>query len=96
VRTGPDYPVGPLSVSSFTPFVQITPDLRFGYRLTQHFELNLGVDALILIALGEPGWDAKRQINAGSDGIGTFPAERFVGKILVGVAPGLGARYEFF
>ena len=96
VRTGPDYPVGPLSVSTFTPFVQITPDLRFGYRITPHFELNLGVDALILVALAEPGWDAKRQINAGSDGIGTFPAERFVGKILVGVAPGLGARYEFF
>jgi hypothetical protein len=96
VRTGPDYPVGPLSVSSFTPFVQIAPDLRFGYRITPHFEVNLGVDALILVALSKPGWDAKRQINAGSDGIGTFPAERFIGNILVGVAPGLGARYDFF
>ncbi|MEP7122453.1 MAG: PEGA domain-containing protein [Byssovorax sp.] len=96
VRTGPEYPVGPLSVSAFTPFVQVTPDLRFGYRVTPHFEVNLGVDALILVALGEPGWDAKRQINAGSDGIGTFPAERFIGRVLVGVAPGLGARYEFF
>ncbi len=96
VRPGPAYPVGPLAVSSFTPFVQVSPDLRVGYRVTPHFEVNLGVDALILVALAEPAWDAKRRINAGSDGIGTFPAERFVGHILVGVAPGLGARYEFF
>ena len=96
VRTGPVYPVGPLSVSSFTPFVQITPDLRAGYRVTPHFEVNVGVDALILVALAEPSWDAKRQINAGSDGIGTFPTERFVGRVLFGIAPGLGARYDFF
>jgi PEGA domain-containing protein len=96
VKPGPSYPVGPLSVSSFTPFVQITPDVRVGYRITPHLELNIGVDALILVALAEPSWDAKRPINAGSDGIGTFPSERFVGRVLFGVAPGLGARYEFF
>ena len=96
VRPGPSYPVGPLSVSSFTPFVQVAPELRVGYRLTPHFELNLGAEALILVALSEPSWDARRPINAGSDGIGTFPTERFLGRVLFGIAPGLGARYEFF
>ncbi len=96
VKAGPAYAVGPLSVSTFTPFVQITPDVHFGFRVTPHFEVGLGVDALILVALAEPSWDAKRQINAGIDGIGTFPSERFVGRVLFGVAPGLSARYDFF
>ncbi len=95
-RPGPSYPVGPLSVSSFTPFVQMAPDLRFGYRVTPRFELNIGADALILVALSKPSWDAARPINAGSDGIGTFPTERFLGRVLFGIAPGLGARYDFF
>lgn len=96
VRPGPSYPVGPLSVSSFTPFVQVAPDVRFGYRLAPHFELNIGAEALILVALSKPSWDANRPINAGSDGIGTFPTERFLGRVLFGIAPGLGARYDFF
>ena len=97
VRTGPSYPVGPLSVTSFTPFVQVAPELRVGYRITPHFELNLGAEALILVALAEPpAWDAGRAINAGADGIGTFPTERFLGRVLFGIAPGLGARYDFF
>jgi len=96
VRTGPNYPVGPLAVSSFTPFVQVAPDLRVGYRITPHFEVNLGADALILVALSRPSWDAQRSINAGSDGIGTFPTERFIGRVLFGIAPGVGVRYDFF
>ena len=89
-------PVGPLSVTSITPFVQVAPDVRFGYRITPHFELNIGVDALILVALSKPSWDASRPINAGSDGIGTFPTERFLGRVLFGIAPGVGARSDFF
>lgn len=96
VRSGPDYPVGPLSVSTFAPFVQITPDVRVGYRVTPHFEVSVGADALVLIALTDPAWDEGREINAGSDGIGTLPEERFFGRVLFGVAAGLGARYDFF
>jgi PEGA domain len=95
-RPGPSYPVGPLSVTSFTPFVQVAPDVRFGYRVTPHLELNIGADALILVALSEPAWDGRRGINAGADGIGTLPKERFLGRVLFGIAPGLGARYDFF
>lgn len=95
VREGPTYPVGPLSVSAFAPFVHVTPDVRVGYRVTPRFEVSLGLDALVLIALDEPAWDADRPINAGADGIGTFPADRFVGRVLFGIAPGLGARYDF-
>lgn len=95
VRDGADYPVGPLSVSSLTTFVHITPDVRVGYRITPRFEVTIGVDALVLIPVSTPAWDAKRSINAGADGIGTFPADRFVGNVLFGIAPGLGARYDF-
>lgn len=96
VRSGPRYPVGPLSVTSFTPFVAVAPEVRFGYRVAPHVEISVGAEALILVALAKPAWDARRPINAGSDGIGTFPTERFLGRALFGIAPGLGARYDFF
>jgi hypothetical protein len=97
VRTGPSYPVGPLAVSTFTPFLQVAPDLRVGYRVTPHLEINVGAEALLLVALtAPPSWDAARPINAGTDGIGTFPTERFAGRVLFGVAPGLGVRYDFY
>jgi hypothetical protein len=95
VREGANYPVGPLSVATFTPFVHVTPDVRVGYRITPRFEVTVGVDALVLIPLSAPAWDAKRAVNAGADGIGTFPADRFVGDVLFGIAPGVGARYDF-
>ncbi|MEZ4295660.1 MAG: PEGA domain-containing protein [Polyangiaceae bacterium] len=96
VREGPEYPVGPITVSTFAPFVHVSPDVRVGYRITKGFEVNVGVDALILIPLSKPAWDDRRPINAGVDGIGTFPAERFTGDLLLGIAPGVGARYDFF
>lgn len=95
VREGEPYAVGPLSVSSFTPFIHVTPDVRVGYRITPRLEVTFGVDALVLIPLSAPTWNDKRAINAGADGIGTFPADRFLGDVLFGIAPGVGARYDF-
>jgi hypothetical protein len=96
VREGPGYPVGPLSVTTFVPFLHVTPDVRVGYRVTPSFEVAVGVDALVLIALSDATWDGTRPINAGTDGIGTFGAERLVGNVLFGIAPGVSARYDFF
>lgn len=95
VREGSEYPVGPLSVSELTTFIQVSPDVRIGYRITPKLEISAGVDVLVLIPLSAPAWDGARAVNAGADGIGTFPADRFLGSVLFGVAPGLGARYDF-
>ena len=96
VRQGPNYSVGPLSVTQFVPFIHVTPDLRVGYRFTDRFEVGIGLDVLLFIALGEPAWDSEKPINAGADGIGTFPSETLVGNVLFGVSPGVSARYDFF
>jgi len=96
VREGPDYTVGPISTTTFAPYIHVTPDIRLGYRVTPRFEIGVGVEALVLIALTEPAWDDKRAINAGADGIGTFPAERTTGSVVLGVAPGASLRYDFF
>ncbi|MFO0760463.1 MAG: PEGA domain-containing protein [Byssovorax sp.] len=94
VHEGPPFQVGPLSTTSFAPMVFVAPDLRVGMRLGPRFELDLGVDLLALIALTDPVWDGSRPINAGSDGIGTFPTERLGGRVLFAIAPGIGARYD--
>jgi hypothetical protein len=96
VREGPAYSVGPLSTTTFAPFIHVSPDIRVGYRVTPRFEVAVGVDALVLIALTEPAWDAKRPVNAGADGIGTFTAERTLGSVVFGIAPGASLRYDFF
>jgi PEGA domain len=92
---GPMFDVGPVTLSSFTLFGYAAPELRVGVRLGAHFELNAGAEALVLFPLSHPSWDAKHPINAGPDGIGTFPAEGFLGRALFAIAPGLGLRYEF-
>ena len=96
VREGPSYAVGPLSTTTFAPYIHVTPDVRLGYRVTPRFEVGVGVEALVLIALTEPAWDDRRSINAGADGIGTFPAERTTGGVVFGIAPGASLRYDFF
>jgi len=95
VHDGPNFSVGPLSATTFVPMIYAAPDLRVGFRIGQRFELDLGADALVLVALKEPTWDGKRSINAGSDGIGTFPAERLMSRTLFVIAPGIGIRYDF-
>ncbi len=95
VHDGPNFSVGPLTQTSFVPMAYAAPDLRVGFRIGPRFEIDVGVDALVMIALSEPTWDKARAINAGADGIGTFPAERIMGKVLFAIAPGFGLRYDF-
>jgi hypothetical protein len=87
--------VGPISDGGFVPFVYAAPEVRVGLRLGKHVELSLGVEALVLVAPSPTAWNAKREINAGSDGIGTFPADRLIGRGIFVVSPGVGARYDF-
>ena len=92
---GPAYSIGPVTVTAETTFFALLPDVRAGLALGDHVELSLGVAAIMLFGLSTPAWDSKRQINAGPEGIGTFPGQAMIGDTLFAVAPSLGARYDF-
>lgn len=76
--------------------VYISPEVRVGMRLGQHFELSLGAQAMVLIVLSSPKWTPNdRPVLAATDGQGTFPSETLAGKVAVVVTPGIGAKYDF-
>ena len=89
------------SQSHFSPYLYAAPEVRFGRRLGDHFELNVGVQLLVLAALARPQWlDGDTQVLAGppghqGDGLGGFGTESLSGSVVLILAPGIGARYEF-
>jgi hypothetical protein len=91
----PMFGVGPVTLSDLTLFGYVAPEIRAGIRLGAHVEINAGVEAMILFPLSQPSWDPQHPVNAGPDGIGTFPSQGFLGKAVFAVAPGLGLRYDF-
>ncbi len=92
---GPDIQVGPVTLSSLTLFGYAAPEVRLGVRVGEHLELSAGAEALVLVPLSRPSWPADHPVNAGIDGIGTFPSERLLGFAAFAVTPGLGLRYDF-
>ena len=91
-------PFGPATEIHAARFFVLTPEVRVGLPLGRHAELNAGLAAPILIAASRPKWSEAHAINLGSDGYGTFvggAAGRLSGSVLIMVAPGVGARYDF-
>ena len=88
-------PDGFCANSTSTLFGYVAPEMRLGLRLGDHVELSAGVEALVLVPLSRPSWPADHPVNAGIDGIGTFPFERLLGFAVFAVTPGLGLRYDF-
>ncbi len=73
-------------------YVYVDPTASVGYRLGP-VELALDVKALMLIGVVAPHWDDSIELAAGSDGVGTYPADDVLGSFVVGVEPGLSVRY---
>lgn len=94
-RGGGTAAVGPQSVSSYAPLVWAAPEVRLGVKVGRHVELSLGLEVMLLVPLTSPTWPKSQEINAGGDGIGTFAEERLLGRVVVAVSPGVGARYDF-
>ncbi len=92
---GPPFAVGPVTSSNLTFFGYAAPDIRAGIRLGKHFEIGAGAEALFLFPLSRPAWDPTHPVNAGPDGIGTFPSEQLLSRMLFAIAPGLTLRYDF-
>ena len=84
-----------IAQSGGATYLYVAPEIRFGRRFGEHFELNVGTQLLVLAGLKTPSWDATQTVSSGSDGIGTFPSESLSGGVMLAVTPGIGARYEF-
>jgi len=97
-------PNTPYSVSASeshgAPYLYAAPEVRFGRRLGDHFEVNAGVQLLVLAALSQPKWLDQQSVLAGpaghqGEGLGGFGQQTLSGAFVFVLAPGLGARYEF-
>ncbi|XXT18665.1 PEGA domain-containing protein [Sorangium sp. So ce429] len=76
-------------------YAYLEPEVRFGLRLSERFELSAGMKLLMLLAIRKPTWDSTRPIPADLDGVATYPAESVMGTFVLMVAPGASLRYEF-
>jgi hypothetical protein len=81
--------------SAGATYLYVAPEIRFGRRFGEHFELNIGTQLLVLAGLKTPSWDTTQTVGSGSDGIGTFPSESLSGGVMLALTSGIGAKYEF-
>jgi hypothetical protein len=88
----------PVDVSEARPATSlyVAPEIRVSLPLGKRFEVSAGLEALVLISLARPRWDPQgAPVLAGRDGLARFAADALVGQAVLGIVPGLGARYEF-
>ena len=72
------------------------PELRVGYRVSDQVELSAGVGALVLVALAQPSWRGQdAQLLASTGELARFNDQTIVGRTILLITPGLGARYSF-
>ncbi|EYF02895.1 PEGA domain-containing protein [Chondromyces apiculatus] len=76
-------------------YFYLEPEVRLGLKLGEHVALNAGLGAFVLFAFTRPTWDETHAFDGGEHGYATFDAEALTGQIVVALAPGLGARYDF-
>ncbi|MGK3983400.1 PEGA domain-containing protein [Sorangium sp. So ce136] len=88
------YSVGTIVGTQAARFVFVTPEVRVGWSLSEHVQVNAGLEVPVLFAVPRPAWREADGIHAGPDGYGWFSAETLVGGVVVGVAPTVGARFE--
>lgn len=74
-------------------FVDLEP--KVGYRIAKDMDLSLGVQAILLVAITQPTWDATLETFAGTDGRGTYRSEPTFGSLVFGIAPTFSYRYYF-
>ncbi|WP_437994177.1 PEGA domain-containing protein [Sorangium sp. So ce145] len=90
----PSYAVGTVVGTQAARFLFVTPEVRVGWSLGEHVELNAGLEVPVLFPVSRPAWREADGIHARRDGYGWFSAETLVGGVVVGVAPTVGARFD--
>jgi hypothetical protein len=76
-------------------YLYFDPEIRVGVRLADHLDLSIGAQVLMLLALSQPKWNPGIQVNASTDGIGTYKPEALLGQFLFGIVPTAALRYDF-
>jgi hypothetical protein len=75
--------------------IYIDPEVRVGIRLGEHVDLSAGVQAIMLVALKQPTWNDKIELDAGPGGIGGYKADPLMGQFVLLLAPTASLRYDF-
>ena len=75
--------------------IYIDPEIRIGLRLGNHVDLSAGVQALMLVAIKQPTWNEKIELDAGPGGIGGYKADPLMGQFVLMLAPTVSFRYDF-
>jgi hypothetical protein len=94
-RSNTEFDAFPVTTIASMRYVFIAPEARVGVRFAKHFEASAGMRALLLITPSQPRWDNEIELDAASDGAGTYPADSLTGSFMVVLSPGLSIRYDF-
>jgi hypothetical protein len=95
------YTTPAFSESSSGTFLYAAPELRFGRRFGEHFEINVGVVLRVLATVSQPAWNDGSQLTiegptgGQGDGLGGYGKQNLTGPFVFAAEPGLGARYTF-
>jgi hypothetical protein len=77
-------------------FFYVSPEVRIGYRVAEHFEASVGTKLFVLAALSRPAWDGTEPIGAtATDRGGVFAPASLTGGIMLAVMPGMALTYSF-
>jgi hypothetical protein len=81
--------------SAGATFFSINPEVRAALPLGRHWEISAGLEAMVLIGLSTPKWSSTLEVELAGQLLGRFDPDAMAGRVLVLIAPGLGARYIF-
>lgn len=94
-RGGNAYRTFPVADFQSATYFYLDPTVRAGVRFAENWELTASLQALMLIALSQPTFDATIPVGANSDGIGNYGEETIMGGFVIGVVPGVNLRAHF-
>ena len=94
-RDGATYGIGRVGDAPSAAFLHLAPEIGVGLSVVGRVRLTASLTGLLLIALSRPAWDAARLLYFPNDGAVTFPGESLAGSVVLGLAPGVSASYEF-
>jgi PEGA domain len=88
---------GSPATSPSVTYLYGAPEVRAGYRLSSHVELDAGVTAFLLFLPSPPAWNSSTEtvFVPASRSFGTFQPQPLVGSFALALAPGLGLRAAF-
>ena len=92
---GGAYQAGPITQEPNAIFLLIEPEVRIAANLGDNFRVGVGLSVPVAVAIQLPVWDESREIDAAEDGIGAFGSESLTGRVVVGLAPSIGAQAHF-